>query len=598
MARVRGAQAAAVALVAMAMVVCAAAADEDPAEHQYKLYDKVPVVANKVGPFANPHETYPYYSLPFCAPDNLASEKHELGELLSGDRKVNSKIDLRFRVRDTWREVCDIVLERENVAKFQAAVEQDYYFEIFIDDLPVWGFVGEHDGDDLLGTAPVNKYLYTHLHFTIMYNGDHVIAANVTSRPEDRVDISSGARTRVRFSYSSEWLQTTLPFEDRLERNSKARFLPESLEIHWLSIINSLVLVVLLTAFLVIILVKVVRNDFTRYMTADEEDLGSSEGESGWKLIHGDVFRFPASPNVFCALVGTGVQLFVMTVSLITMAILGLFAPTRRGAIVTACIVLYALSAGVGGFFSARLFRQLGGKSWVGNIILCSFTFPLPMLLTFAIVNTTAITYESTSALPAGTIIVVLLLFLLVTFPLTVLGGIAGRNTAGDFEAPCRTAKAARVVEPVPFYRGAAASMLLSGFLPFSAISIELHYIFSSVWGHKAYTLFGILFLAFALLTVVTSFIVVALTYNQLAAEDWRWWWRSFHSGGSVGLFIYAYCFFYYYSYSDMSGVLQTTFYFGYMAVVAFGFWLMMGAVGFYSSLFFVRYIYARVKTD
>jgi len=118
------------------------------------------------------------------------------------------------------------------------------------------------------------------------------------------------------------------------------------------------------------------------------------------------------------------------------------------------------------------------------------------------------------------------------------------------------------------------------------------------VWGHKAYTLFGILFLAFALLTVVTSFIVVALTYNQLAAEDWRWWWRSFHSGGSVGLFIYAYCFFYYYSYSDMSGVLQTTFYFGYMAVVAFGFWLMMGAVGFYSSLFFVRYIYARVKTD
>ena len=46
--------------------------------------------------------------------------------------------------------------------------------------------------------------------------------------------------------------------------------------------------------------------------------------------------------------------------------------------------------------------------------------------------------------------------------------------------------------------------MLLSGFLPFSAIYIELHYIFDSVWGHKIYTLFGILVLAFAMLLCVT----------------------------------------------------------------------------------------------
>ena len=80
----------------------------------------------------------------------------------------------------------------------------------------------------------------------------------------------------------------------------------------------------------------------------------------------------------------------------------------------------------------------------------------------------------------------------------------------------------------------------MTGFLPFSAISIELHYIFASVWGHKVYTLYGILFLAFGLLTLVTSFITIALTYFQLAAEDHRWWWRSFLSGGMVGAFIYA----------------------------------------------------------
>ena len=69
----------------------------------------------------------------------------------------------------------------------------------------------------------------------------------------------------MKYSYSVEWVETDVPFESRLERYSQSPFLPSALEIHWLSIFNSLVLVVLLTAFLAIILMRVVRNDFTRY---------------------------------------------------------------------------------------------------------------------------------------------------------------------------------------------------------------------------------------------------------------------------------------------------------------------------------------------
>ena len=32
------------------------------------------------------------------------------------------------------------------------------------------------------------------------------------------------------------------------------------------------------------------------------------EEESGWKLIHGNVFRFPNQTNLFAALVGAGGQ--------------------------------------------------------------------------------------------------------------------------------------------------------------------------------------------------------------------------------------------------------------------------------------------------
>ena len=43
-----------------------------------------------------------------------------------------------------------------------------------------------------------------------------------------------------------------------------------ALQIHWLSIINSFVLVLILTVFLGIILLRVIKNDFTRYMDGDE----------------------------------------------------------------------------------------------------------------------------------------------------------------------------------------------------------------------------------------------------------------------------------------------------------------------------------------
>lgn len=44
--------------------------------------------------------------------------------------------------------------------------------------------------------------------------------------------------------------------------------------------------------------------------------------------------------------------------------------------------------------------------------------------------------------------------------------------------------------------------------------------------------------------------------YFQLGREDHRWWWRSFCSGGSTGLFVYAFSFFYF-RHSEMDGLLQ-----------------------------------------
>ncbi|XP_035658786.1 transmembrane 9 superfamily member 1-like isoform X2 [Branchiostoma floridae] len=103
---------------------------------------------------------------------------------------------------------------------------------------------------------------------------------------------------------------------------------------------------------------------------------------------------------------------------------------------------------------------------------------------------------------------------------------------ADSFDAPCRTKNIPREIPPVPWYRSAPAHMLIGGFLPFSAISVELYYIFATMWGREQYTLYGILFIVFVILLSVTGCISVALTYFQLSSEDYRWWWRSIFSAG------------------------------------------------------------------
>merc|ERR1712072_1635409 len=241
----------------------------------------------------------------------------------------------------------------------------------------------------------------------------------------------------------------------------------------------------------------------------------------------------------------------------------------------------------------------IGGKAWLSNALVTATVFPAPLALVFMWVNSVALAHGSSAALPVVAVVIVVALYGLVAFPLTLGGAILGRQMSTDFRAPCRTTRLPREIPAeIPWYRLPPAQMFMAGFLPFSAIYIELHYIFASLWGHKIYTLFGILFLAFIVLIIVTAIITVSLAYFQLAREDYRWWWRSLICGGSTGAFIYAYSFFYFFHRSSMKGMIQGSFYFGYMAIISYAFFLMLGAVGFHATFAFICHIYSVVKAD
>ncbi|KAK8487959.1 hypothetical protein V6N11_007174 [Hibiscus sabdariffa] len=447
-------------------------------DHRYKAGDEVPLYANKVGPFHNPSETYRYFDFPFCSSAPVKEKKEALGEILNGDRLVSAPYKLDFLGDKEAQIACKRKLTKEEVAKFRSAVSKDYYFQMYYDDLPIWGFLGKVDKEGKADPSDYKYYLFKHLIFEILYNKDRVIEITVRSDPNALVDLTEDEPVDVDFMYSVKWKETDTLFDNRMEKYSQSSSLPHHLEIHWFSIINSCVTVLLLTGFLATILMRVLKNDFNKY--AHDEESADDQEETGWKYIHGDVFRYPKHKSLFSAALGSGTQLFTLTIFIFILALVGVFYPYNRGALFTALVVIYALTSGIAGYTAASFYCQLEGTNWVRNLLLTGSLFCGPLFVTFCFLNTVAIAYQATAALPFGTIVVIFLIWALVTSPLLVLGGIAGKNSKAEFQAPCRTTKYPREIPPLPWYRQTLPQMAMAGFLPFSAIYIELYYIFAS----------------------------------------------------------------------------------------------------------------------
>ncbi|XP_016442168.2 transmembrane 9 superfamily member 3-like isoform X1 [Nicotiana tabacum] len=569
----------------------------DASTHQYKSGEKVPLYANKVGPFFNPSETYSYYDLPFCRPDNLEKKKESLGEVLNGDRLTFAPYKLEFLAdKKDAKVVCKKRLTKEEVAQFRTAVTLDYYIQMYYDDLPIWAFIGKIDKEGSYDPNEFKYHIYTMFHFEIFYHKDRVIEINLRADPYVTANVTIDEEVDVEFLYTVVWKATNTPFEKRMDKYMMSSSLPHHLEIHWFSIMNSCVTIFIVMSCLGTIYMRVLRRDI--YKLAQDEEFSDNQEETGWKSLHGDVFRYPKCNYLLSSALGCGTQLLAVVVAILSLGVLGVFQPYDRGVLHTGLIIIYAITSAIAGFSAVSFYHQLEGSNWLRTLLLTGGIFSCPLFLTFLFLNTVAIKYGSTAALPLGTIVVILLLWVLLALPSLLLGALSGKRIRSEFQAPCHTTKCPREVPPQRWYRSIIMQMALAGILPFAVIYIELYYIFASVWGHRIYTIYGILFVVFILLLITTALVSVAMTYFQLAAEDHEWWWRSFLCGGSTGLYLFGYSFYYYFLRSDMSGFMQTSFFFGYMACVSYGVFLMLGTVGFRSCLLFVRLLYGSIKCE
>jgi len=140
-------------LVALLVLSCLPSSVRGSADtHKYEAAERVQLYVNKIGPYANPLETYPYYNLPYCHPvdghetDQLKTGA-SIGETLEGHSLRSSGFHIFFGKDSPEEDLCTMKLTKTDLETFSTAVRQQYFYQMYLDDLPVWGMVGEQRGD-------------------------------------------------------------------------------------------------------------------------------------------------------------------------------------------------------------------------------------------------------------------------------------------------------------------------------------------------------------------------------------------------------------------------------------------------------------------
>lgn len=646
-------------LVAAVAALASQIAEADTSNHRYKKDEHIELWVNKVGPYANPQEAYEYYALPYCAPET----KHHpetvggsgrwnewksitMGEQLGGHALRHSGHDILFLGKSKEPEKCTTkALTAEQADHFAKAIQHRWFYQMYLDDLPVWGMVGEmlHKSDEISvkekddldrldhmtelddsQTNGMHPYVYTTRNLIISYNKDQIVKVDLTSDPKSLKEVKAGAT--LEFNLHVKFETTTDEFHSRFDRYLDHEFFKHP--IHWFSVFNSFMMVLFLMGLVALILLRTLKKDYARYgLIHDLEDGEADEDEkdalmqdkvedAGWKQVHGDVFRAPALLPLFAALMGTGAQLVCLTFGVIFFAVLGPVhgeVHEERGEMMQAIVICYAFSTIVSGYTSGRYFKEYyptvarSGKNsgnnnlWQATMGLTVLLLPVTTCLIFIVLNAVSLVYGTINYIPFTVILKLFFLYVFVSIPLCVVGTLLGRHSSKGSLAsfPCRVNAIPRPIpQDVPWYGKPSGLIPLAGLLSFGSIFIELYYVLTSLWNYKFYHVYGFLFGVYAILTIVVGMTSIIVVYFCLNAENYLWQWTAFGSGASTSIYVFLYGVYYYVFKTQMHGTLQFCFYFGYMALISINLGLLCGTLGHAAASRFVRAIFQNVKVD
>mmetsp|Transcript_42360 Transcript_42360/g.165386 ORF Transcript_42360/g.165386 Transcript_42360/m.165386 type:complete len:652 (-) Transcript_42360:404-2359(-) len=594
---------------------------------------------------------FEYFSLPFCRgpPETLRQQHLNLGEILLGQRNQLTDYKINMLANETCRVYCSQHFTSKEVQKFADKIMNGYFVSLNVDNMPAVMRQETPKGPKFSMGVPLGRQkqsstrveevislykpvIFNHLQFRIRYHraspqsvsdlsavGDNdqyrVVGFEVKPRSDENImtnGVLEGCETDepgkemelhpsdpvgqiITFSYDVEFV------EDQ-ELHWATRWDPllvtdqAEVSFHRRYLLYSLLITFILSFLVAMVLARTVYLDYARYDNLDSAD--EIEAESGWKQVHGDVFRPPEYKEYLSICVGCGTQITVIVVITLAFSLLGFWSPAYRGGLLTSLILLWVLTSVLGGFVSALLHSEFGGKNRKVVTLGSAFFFSGSMFVTFFFVNLVLSFAGSSAAVRFLTLLQLLLLWLALSVPLNVFGAFLGYKQKLR-EYPCPTNPLPR---EIPEYSKIPprAFCFLSGSIPFLIVFMELQFVMEALWQRNAYIMAGVLCGVFMLLMIACVEVSLVLSYLILSQEDYRWWWTSFWSSGSSGLYVFCYGLLFFLGNQNLGSMhlASVCLYFCYTVLISEGFTLMTGAVGFLASRVFVRRIFAAVRVD
>ncbi|KAJ3588376.1 hypothetical protein NHX12_011969 [Muraenolepis orangiensis] len=589
---------------------------------------------------------YEYDMFDFCHDEKERRPSENLGQVLFGERIETSPYKFTFDEKVECKTVCTKSYTKgakqdgEKLDFLKRGMQLNYQHHWIVDNMPVTWCYDVEDGqkycnpgfpigcyvtpqgrakDACVINADFNKkhtfYVFNHVDIKITYHsgesegwrGARLVAATLEPKSikhdDEKNPVCEGGVPMEVFGEFESDLKIIYTYSVHFEENNSIKWasrwdyilvsMPHT-NIQWFSIMNSLVIVLFLSGMVAMIMLRTLHKDIARYNQVDQED---AQEESGWKQVHGDVFRPPRKGMLLSVFLGQGTQIFIMTFITLFLACLGFLSPANRGALMTCAVVLWVLLGTPAGYVSSRLYKTFGGEKWKTNVLLTALLCPGIIFADFFLMNLILWVEGSSAAIPFGTLVAILALWFGISVPLTFLGAYFGFKKPA-IEQPVRTNQIPRQIPEQSFFTKPIPGIVMGGILPFGCIFIQLFFILNSIWSHQMYYMFGFLFLVFIILLITCSEATVLLCYFHLCAEDYHWWWRSFLTSGFTAVYLFIYAIHYFFSKLQIVGAASTILYFGYTIIMVLIFFLFTGTIGFFSSFWFVNKIYSVVKVD
>ena len=235
---------------------------------------------------------YEYYSIPFCPPKSgqVQYKSQNLGEILRGDRITNTAYDVHMGTEFQCKLLCgskdkpSVTWDASESADVNQKIREEYFVHLITDNLPVaTQFRMPESPDEMLyepgfrlgltkdGSIAINNHLKLILSYHKYNDGVkesyRVVGfrAETASLDSDSLEIEGNscsikqggvgsppqsvnvdAPTNLYFSYSVKWEQSDVRWASRWD----SYLAMSDVQIHWFSIINSVVVVFFLSGII------------------------------------------------------------------------------------------------------------------------------------------------------------------------------------------------------------------------------------------------------------------------------------------------------------------------------------------------------------